>query len=123
MIMYTYSFENLRVWNLSKQLAVKIYTVAKCFPESEKYGMASQIKRAIVSVCSNIAEGSTRKSKKDQAHFYTIAYGSLVEALNQILIAYELKWILQEDLVALRADFEFITSRLNTLRNSVLFDS
>lgn len=121
--MYTYSFENLRVWNLSKQLAVRIYTVTKSFPDSEKYGMASQVKRAIISVCSNIAEGSTRKSKKDQAHFYTIAYGSLVEALNQILIAYELKWIKQEDLVALREDFEFITSRLNALRNSTLSDS
>jgi four helix bundle protein len=118
--MYIYSFEKLRVWALSKELAVKIYTLTNKFPPSEKYGMANQLRRAIISVCSNIAEGSTRKSKKEQAHFYTIAYGSIVEALNQIMIAYELAWIDEQSLTALRSDIEFITSRLNALRNAAL---
>jgi four helix bundle protein len=117
---YTYSFEKLRVWILSKQLAVKIYNLTTDFPTSERFGMVSQLRRAIVSVCSNIAEGSTRKSSKDQAHFYTIAYGSIVEALNQILIAFDLKWINEEDLLVVRTDIEFITSRLNSLRKSTL---
>lgn len=117
--MYTYSFEKLDVWNLSKKLAVNLYSVSKNFPDSEKYGMVNQIRRAIISVCSNIAEGSSRRSAKDQAHFYTIAYSSLIEVLSQLIISRDLNWITVEVLTDVRNDIEIISRRLNVLRNTI----
>ena len=115
--MYTYSFEKLEVWKLSKVLAVKIYSLTNSFPTGEKYGMISQLRRASVSVSSNIAEGSSRTSKKEQAHFYTMAYGSLIEVLNQLLISFELKWIKEADLNDVRIEIECLSRQLNSLRN------
>lgn len=68
--MFIYSFEKLEVWQESRLLVKELYLVLQHFPENEKYGLISQIKRAVVSVSSNIAEGATRTSLKDQAHFY-----------------------------------------------------
>lgn len=85
--MYTYSFEKLEVWVESKDFAKRIYLVTSKFPDTEKFGLTSQLRRASVSISSNIAEGSARKSYKDKAHFSTIAFGSAVEVLNQLIIA------------------------------------
>ena len=63
--MYTYSFEKLEVWIDAKEFAKLIYTLTTPFPGSEKYGLISQLRRAAISVCSNIAEGSARNSYKD----------------------------------------------------------
>ncbi len=71
--MYVYSFEKLEVWTLAKEFTEKAYTLTSSFPESEKFGLTSQIRRVCVSICSNIAEGTTRNSFKDQAHFSTIS--------------------------------------------------
>lgn len=68
--MFTYSFEKLQVWQESRLLVKELYAALKTFPDNEKYGLGSQIKRAAFSVSSNIAEGATRTSFKDQAHFY-----------------------------------------------------
>jgi four helix bundle protein len=70
--MKTYGFEKLGVWHDAKNLAVLIYKTTDSLPSTEKYGLINQIRPAVVSVSSNIAEGSSRK-KKDQAHFYTMA--------------------------------------------------
>lgn len=118
--MYTYAFEKLDVWILSKSLAVKIYFFTNSFPASEKYGMISQLRRASVSISSNIAEGSSRTTLKDQAHFYTIAYGSLIEVLNQLIISFELNWIKEVDLNELRMEIESLSRQLNGLRNYLL---
>jgi hypothetical protein len=72
--MYTFSFERLEVWNKSRLLTKRTYKVTQNFPDSEKFGIVSQLRRSVISICSNIAEGSSRRSKKDQAHFYNIAY-------------------------------------------------
>ena len=71
--MYTYPFEKLEVWYLSKKLAVDIYKLTKTFPPEEKYGMVSQMRRAAISVSSNLAEGTARSTAKDRANFYQIA--------------------------------------------------
>ncbi len=118
--MYSYSFEKLEVWNLSKRLAVRLYSVTKDFPDTEKFGMVNQIRRAVVSVCSNIAEGSTRRTLKDQAHFYSISYGSLIEVLSQLMISKELDWIKEEILIEIRNEIEIISRRLYTLRNNII---
>lgn len=118
--MYTYSFEKLDVWQMAKKLVVRIYKITSQFPVEEKYGLVSQLRRAAVSICSNLAEGSGRSTQKDQANFYNNAYSSLVEVLNQLLICYDLKWIDQNDLSSSRADIELISSKINSLRKSVL---
>ena len=70
-----YSFENLKVWREAKELVVDVYHLLDHFPKFEKYALCDQIRRAIVSVPSNIAEGSGRKSLKEQIHFLEISYG------------------------------------------------
>jgi four helix bundle protein len=118
--MYTYSFEKLNVWQLAKNLVVKIYNITSKFPAEEKFGLVSQLRRAAVSICSNLAEGSGRSTPKDQANFYNNAYSSLVEVLNQLLISYELNWLTQTDLNEVRTDIELISSKINSLRKATL---
>ncbi|NJB83196.1 four helix bundle protein [Wenyingzhuangia aestuarii] len=118
--MYLFSFEKLNVWNDSKELVKEIYKTTNGFPESEKYGLTSQLRRASISVPSNIAEGSSRKTSKDQAHFTTLAYSSLMEVLNQIIIAYELVYINNQTYQNLRSQIEMISNKLNALRNTQL---
>lgn len=81
--MFTYSFEKLEVWIESKKLTTDLYFITKNFPPEEKFGLTSQIRRASISVCSNIAEGSARKINKDKAHFTIMGFSSAVEVLNQ----------------------------------------
>ncbi len=118
--MYTYPFEKLDVWQLAKQLVVKIYSLTKGFPSDEKFGIVNQMCRAAVSVSSNIAEGSSRNSKKDQANFYGMAYSSLMELLNQLIISNELSWISSEELSIIRKDIEVVSFKINALRKSIL---
>jgi four helix bundle protein len=85
--MHTYSFEKLDVWILSKELVKLIYEQTECFPSKEQFGITNQIRRAAVSVASNIAEGTSRKTKKEQARYSQIAYSSLMELINQMVLA------------------------------------
>lgn len=115
--MYIYSFEKLEVWNESKEFTKSIYKLTSTFPDSEKFGLVSQLRRASVSICSNIAEGSARKSFKDKAHFTTMAFSSTVEVLNQLILSFELDFIIENDYLKLRQDIESVTNKLNGLRN------
>jgi four helix bundle protein len=118
--MYTYSFEKLEVWQLARKLVVRIYKITSQFPLEEKYGLVSQLRRAAVSISSNLAEGSGRSTPKDQGNFYNKAYSSLVEVLNQLLISYDLNWISETDLLDVRHEIEIISSKINSLRKSAL---
>ena len=113
-----YSFEKLEVWNEAKKLVVEVYHLLDKFPKIENYALCDQIRRAIVSVPSNIAEGSGRKSLKEQIHFIEIAYGSLMEAYNQLLIAVDLASIATESLMAIKPTIDTVARMLNGLRNS-----
>lgn len=115
--MFTYSFERLEVWIESKKLTKDIYLITKNFPPEEKFGLISQLRRASISVCSNIAEGSARKTNKDKAHYTIMAFSSAVEVLNQIIIAQELDFLTSENYKNLRVQIESITNKLNALRN------
>ena len=94
--MHQFSFENLEVWQLSRKLVSKIYSLTKSWPASEKFGLTNQIRRAVISISSNLAEGTSRKSSKDQAHFTQMAYSSLMEVTNQLILARDLKYINEE---------------------------
>lgn len=117
---YIFSFEKLNVWIDAKSLVKHIYIVTKISPNEEKFGLTSQLRRASVSVASNIAEGTSRKTNKDKAYFTTIAYSSLMEVLNQIIIAKDLEFLDETNYSELRKDIEKIANKLNALRKSQL---
>ena len=118
--MKTYSFETLDTWKLAKALAVRIYSITRDFPQDEKFGIVNQMRRAAVSVASNIAEGSARFSNTEQARFYEVAYGSTMELLNQLIISNELEMMKVDTLNSLRDDIEAITVKLSELRKAAL---
>ncbi len=117
---YTFSFEKLNVWVDSKELVKLIYLTTKKFPSEEKFGLINQLRRASVSIASNIAEGTSRNTNKDKAHFTTIAFSSLMEVLNQIIISKELDFIDENNYLTIRAEIEKISNKLNALRKSQL---
>jgi four helix bundle protein len=118
--MHTYAFEKLQVWQEARSLTVSMYHLTTHFPPEEKFGMVSQIRRASLSIASNIAEGSARKSAKDQANFYQMAYSGAIESLNQFIISFDLGYVTSEQLNENRLKIETISNKINSLRNSVL---
>ena len=114
----TYSFEKLNVWQEAKKLVVDVYHLLDEFPNFEKYALCDQIRRAIVSVPSNIAEGSGRKSLKEQIRFLEISYGSLMETFNQLLIAIDLTDITEESVEAIKPRIDAVAKMINGLSNS-----
>ena len=113
-----YSFEKLRVWQESKKLVVEVYQLLDSFPKFEKFAICDQIRRAIVSVPSNIAEGSGRKSLKEQIHFLEISYGSLMETYNQLLIAIDLAYITEDSVATIKPSIDAVAKMINALSSS-----
>lgn len=114
--MHIYSFEKLDVWKEAIKLAVSTYNITYLFPNEEKFGLISQMRRSSVSISSNIAEGTARLTNKDKAHFMTIAYSSTLELLNQTIISKELKFITVDNYYDIRKEIESITNKINSLR-------
>jgi four helix bundle protein len=117
---YQFSFEKLEVWNMARQLATMIYKSTQKFPAEEKFSLISQIRRSALSVGANIAEGSSMSSAKDQAHFTTIAFSSLMELFNHLIIAGDLGYLSAEDLIGYRQKIQPLTVKLSNLRSSQL---
>lgn len=113
---YEFSFEKLEVWKCSVDLSKTIYQLTTNFPENEKYGLVSQLRRASVSIASNLAEGTSRQTNKDKAHFTTMAFSSLMEVLNQVIISKELNFISEENYAKVRVEIGKISRMLNALR-------
>lgn len=113
-----YNFENLTVWKESIKLSILIYKIVKEYPTEEKYGLVSQITRAVISISSNIAEGSSKSSMKDQTRFSEIAYGSLMEVLNQIILSKELNYIDFKKYTEIREQIDYVAKLLSGYRKS-----
>lgn len=96
-------FSDLDAWKVGHELLLDIYEVTKSFPKEERFGMTNQVRRAALSVTSNIAEGFSRRTYKDKAHFYTNALGSLTEVQNQLIASRDLGYISDEQFTALFA--------------------
>ena len=110
-------FRDLDIWRRSRIFCKEIYQVTASFPSEEKFGLINQLRRASVSVPSNIAEGASRKSNKDFSRFLEIAIGSCYEIETQLLIANDLGFILNEKLDILLNNLEIIvkmTSKFKT---------
>ncbi len=118
MNIYQFSFEKLEVWQLARQLAGTVYKATQTFPVEEKYSLISQIRRSAVSVSANIAEGTTRVTPKDQAHFTTIAFSSLMELFNHLIIAADLGYVKEADLAAYRQKIQPLSVKLSNLKAS-----
>lgn len=87
------SFTDLKAWQEAHKLVLMIYGVTKSFPKEEMFGLTNQIRRAVVSITSNIAEGFSRNSLKEKVQFYYMAQGSVTESQNQLLIARDIGYI------------------------------
>ena len=100
------SYRDLIVWQASMELATVVYRLTASFPKSETYGITSQLRRTVVSVASNIAEGHARSSTKEYRRFIAIALGSLAETETQLLLAERLDMLREDQLTAVleRAD-------------------
>jgi four helix bundle protein len=91
------NFRDLIVWRKAIQFAKLVYRLTKCFPSDERFGLTAQVRRAAVSVSSNIAEGHSRQGR-EFGHFLSIARGSLAEVESQLLLAVELEYLQSQDL-------------------------
>lgn len=118
MIGIEYSFQKLIVWQEAKKLVVDVYHLLDNFPKFEKYALCDQIRRAVVSVPSNIAEGSGRRSLKEKIHFLEISYGSLMETFNQLLIAIDLTYITEESVEEIKPSIDAVAKMINALSNT-----
>ena len=92
------NFKQLTVWQKSMKLVLEIYKLTDLLPEKEKFGLSSQLRRTAVSIPSNIAEGSSRKSDKDYVRFLEMALGSSFEVETQLLIVRELGFAVEKQL-------------------------
>jgi four helix bundle protein len=115
---HQYSFEKLRVWQSARELAKAVYLTTSGFPPREMYGLVSQCNRAAISVVANLAEGSSRQSRKDQAHFSEIAYGSLMELPCLLVLSVDVGLLPERSGSDLRNSIEQISVQLNALRRS-----
>lgn len=113
------SYEDLRVWQGGIELAEAVYALSRDFPESERFGLASQLRRASVSIASNIAEGWGRGSRQDYVRFLRIARGSLYEVRTQVVIADRVGFASGEDAEHLRGQTEALRRQLQGLITSL----
>lgn len=112
-------FKELLVWQKSINFVIEIYKETESFPKSEMYGLVSQIKRATVSIASNIAEGNSRRSVPDYVQFLRISRGSCAEVETQLIISKNLGFLNEEKSLKLNQDITEISKMLNCLINSL----
>lgn len=113
------TFKDLKVWQRSRFLAVKIYTITKNFPKEEVYGMTNQLRRAAVSNPSNIAEGHRRGSNKEFIQFLKVARGSLAEVETQVIVSGDINYIDTKIVEEITKEIEEIGKMINGLINSL----
>ncbi len=112
-----YDYKQLNVYQEAKNLVMMVYALLKKFPKEETYALCDQLRRAVISIPSNIAEGSGRSSAKEQVHFLEIAYASLREVDCQMDIAHDLGYINQDDINRLTIQIDKVSAFVAGLRN------
>ncbi len=113
-------YRDLHFWNRSKDLSVEIYKVTKEFPSDEKFGIINQLRRAAVSIPSNIAEGTSRKSDRDFGRFLQISVGSAYELETQLEIARDLNFLSDENYLKLSEELTIIIKQISKFRSNCL---
>lgn len=121
--MEVFTYRKLLVYQRSKDFVKQVYCLLKLFPKEEQYALCDQLRRASISIASNIAEGMGRSSLREQVHFIEIAYGSLNEVMCQLELSEELGYITIKDLQNLEVQYEEIARMLSGLRKSKIIVS
>lgn len=109
------SFTDLKAWQKSHLFVLSIYTITKSFPKEERYGIVDQMRRAAISISSNIAEGFSRHSGLEKKQFYYLALGSLTELQNQLLVSKDVSYISPEVFQRLAKDSVEVSRLINSL--------
>jgi len=109
------SFTDLNAWKEAHHLVLLIYELTKKFPSEELFGLVNQLRRAVVSITSNIAEGFSRSSYKEKAQFYSMALGSLTEVQNQLIVSRDLGYITEKEFKKLAEVTTTVSKLLNGL--------
>jgi four helix bundle protein len=115
-----FNFEKLDVWQKAIDFADLVYKLTRQFPDEERFGLTNQMRRAAVSISSNIAEGSSRSSKSDFARFVEIATGSVFEVISQAFIAHRQSFLSEDQFRKIYTDAEELSRMLSGLRKSLL---
>lgn len=113
-----FAFENLEVYKAARVLVRDVYRLQDKFPKEERYALGDQIRRSSTSITSNIAEGTGRNSYKEKIHFVEIAFGSMAECFSQLQNAQDLGYIRDEEVEALRPQFNHVAALLSLLKRS-----
>ena len=113
-----FAFEELEVYQIARQYVKNVYLLSEAFPAKEDFALTSQVRRAAVSITSNLAEGTSRFSLKDKSHFIEIAYGSLMETYSQIQAASDLEYISQDSMTQIAPLVKELRNKLSALRKS-----
>lgn len=114
-----FSFEKLKVWQKARLFHREVFRLTTSFPYEQNYALIPQIRRAALSVPSNISEGAGRLGSKEFVHFISIAYGSLMETMNQLILAEDMGYVTEEMMVKLRLDVAEIARMLTALKKKV----
>lgn len=116
--MRVFSFEKLIAWQKGRELALLIYKTTKEFPKEELFGLTSQMRRCSISIASNLAEGSGRKSFKDKARFSEMAYSSSLELLNQVILSNDFELITETNYLNIREKISEVNMLIDGLYKS-----
>jgi four helix bundle protein len=117
------SFKDLVVWQLAMDLVVVIYSLLRKIPIEERFGLCDQMRRSVISIPSNIAEGQARATRKDFSHFLTIASASLSELETQVLICNRVDYCSEKDIQAALSLIGQLRSKMNALQKSIRLGS
>lgn len=117
--MKKHNYKKLTIWLRSKALVKAIYLISDNFPDSERFGITSQIRRAVVSVVLNIVEGSGRNSSKDFAHFFNMAYTSLLEVECLMISSVDLKFLREEETLKEQKEIEELLKMIYSFRDNL----
>lgn len=113
------NFKELKIWQEAIEVAVEIYKLTKSFPEDEKFGLVSQMKRSVISISSNIAEGAGRNNKKEFKQFLGIALASACELESQLIVSCKLELINEKELIKQTEKLHYIQNMTNKLINTI----
>lgn len=113
------SYHDLEVWKRSRLLVKSIYDLTKTFPKEEMFGLSSQMRRAAISIPSNIAEGYSRHGIKDYIHFISISFGSTAEIETQLLLSQDIGYVDLATVDTIMAELKALQRMLHRLRQSL----
>lgn len=117
------TFQSLIVWQKGHQLILDIYRKTKSFPEDERFGLVSQMRRAAISITANIAEGYRKMGKKDKLRFFNTSQGSLSETYNYLILSRDLEYITNEEYNSFETQIEEVDRILNAYCSKISKDS